>query len=120
MEKAKLIIQIIIAVGIFNVWLLNFKASSKYRGGDSQNMPDEFKAYGFKSWFMKLIGFLKLSLAVLLVVGIWFPILIDISAFMMGCLMIGAIFVHIKINDPIIKSIPAFLMLTLCSILIIL
>tara|TARA_B110000196_G_scaffold113085_1_gene98339 strand:+ start:332 stop:694 length:363 start_codon:yes stop_codon:yes gene_type:complete len=120
MENTKLIIQVIIAVGIFNVWLLNFKASSKYRGGESQNMSDEFKAYGFKNWFMKLIGFLKLSLAVLLILGIWFPNLIDICAFLMGCLMIGAIFVHFKINDPFIKSIPAFIMLTLCAILIVL
>jgi hypothetical protein len=67
-----------------------------------------------------LIGFLKLSLAVLLILGIWFPNLIDICAFLMGCLMIGAIFVHFKINDPFIKSIPAFIMLTLCAILIVL
>ena len=118
MEKIKLIIQIIIAVGIFNVWLLNFKSPSKYRGGNSQNMSDEFNAYGFKNWFMKLIGFLKLSLAGFLILGIWFPILIDISAFLMGCLMVGAIFVHTKINDPLIKSLPAFVMLILCSIVI--
>jgi len=36
----------------------------------------------------------------------------------MGCLMVGAIFVHTKINDPLIKSLPAFVMLILCSIVI--
>jgi hypothetical protein len=56
----------------------------------------------------------------LLILGIWFPSLIDISAFLMGCLMIGAIGFHIKINDPLIKSLPAFIMLTLSTILIIL
>ena len=42
MENIKLIIQIVIAIGIFNVWLLNFKKPSKYRGGNSQNMTEEF------------------------------------------------------------------------------
>ena len=69
---------------------------------------------------MKLIGLLKLSLASLLITGIWFPNLIDISAFLIGCLMIGAIGFHVKINDPLIKSLPAFIMLVLSSILIIL
>ena len=82
-------------------------------------MPDEFKAYGFESWFMKLIGFLKLSLATLLVLGIWIPSLISVCAFIIGLLMIGAIIVHNKINDPFIKSIPALTMLVLCSILIV-
>ena len=120
MENIKLIIHIVIAIGIFNVWLLNFKKPSKYRGGNSQNMTEEFTAYGFNNWFMKLIGLLKLSLASLLITGIWFPNLIDISAFLIGCLMIGAIGFHVKINDPLIKSLPAFIMLVLSSILIIL
>ena len=120
MENIKLIIQIVIAIGIFNVWLLNFKKPSKYRGGNSQNMTEEFTAYGFNNWFMKLIGFLKLSLASLLIAGIWFPNLIDIGAFLIGCLMIGAIFVHNSINDPFMKSLPAFLMLILSFVLMIL
>jgi hypothetical protein len=34
--------------------------------------------------------------------------------------MVGAIGVHLKINDPLIKSLPAFIMLLLCTILVIL
>ncbi|SUZ80203.1 uncharacterized protein METZ01_LOCUS33057 [marine metagenome] len=120
MENIKLIIQIVIAIGIFKVWLLNFKKPSKYRGGNSQNMTEEFTAYGFKHSFMKIIGFSKLSLACFLVAGIWFPNLVDISAFLIGCFMIGAIGFHVKKNDPLIKSLPAFIMLALSSILIIL
>ena len=83
-------------------------------------MESEFKAYGFGDTFMKIIGFSKLSLACLLILGIWFPQVVDISAFLMGCLMIGAIGLHVKINDPLIKSLPAFLMLVLSTALIIL
>ena len=120
MENLHIAIQIIIAIGIFNVWIFRFNRPSIYRAADSLNMESEFKAYGFKSFFMKIIGFSKLSLACLLLAGIWFPNLVDVSAFFMGCLMIGAIGAHVKINDPLIKSLPAFIILSLSSILIIL
>jgi len=120
MENIEILIQIVIALGIFNVWIVRFKKTSKYRGGDANNMKSEFKAYGFKDSFMKIIGFSKLLLACLLIAGIWIPFLVDPSAFLMGCLMVGAIGVHVKINDPLTKSLPAFIMLSLCAILIIL
>jgi len=120
MENIKLLIQLIIALGIFNVWIINFGKKSKYRGGNASNMSEEFKTYGFQNWFMKLIGFLKLSMAILLVFGIWYTNLVEIAAFGIGTLMVGAIFSHLKIDDPFIKSIPALLMLILCSILIVL
>lgn len=120
MENIKLLVQLIIAIGIFNVWLINYSKSSKYRGGNANNMSEEFKTYGFNSWFMKLVGFLKLSMAVLLIAGIWYSDLVDYAAFTIGTLMVGAIFAHAKINDPFIKSVPALIMLILCSILIVL
>ena len=120
MENIKLIVQIIIALGIFNVWILNYGKKSKYRGGNATNMHEEFETYGFQSWFMKFIGFSKLTLAVALIAGIWYNDLVDVAAFLIGTLMVGAIFAHTKINDPFIKSIPALIMLILCSVLIIL
>lgn len=120
MEYAKLIIQLILALGIYNVWIINYTKGSKYRGGSATNMSEEFEAYGFRSWFMKIIGFSKLTLATLLIAGIWFPYLINPSAFLIGTLMVGALFAHLKINDPFVKSIPALIMLILCSALIIL
>lgn len=120
MENIEIIIQIVIAIGIFNVWIVRIKKPSIYRGGNSESMESEFKAYGFNNSVMKIIGFSKLTLACLLILGIWYPDLVDISAFLMGCLMIGAIGVHIKINDPLIKSLPAFIMLILSTALIIL
>ena len=120
MEYAKPIIQLILALGIYNVWIINYTKGSKYRGGNSTNMSEEFQAYGFRSWFMKIVGFSKLTLATLLIAGIWFPYLINPSAFLIGTLMVGALFAHIKINDPFVKSIPALIMLILCSTLIIL
>ena len=120
MEYAKPIIQLILALVIYNVWIINYTIGSKYRGGKSNNMSEEVEAYGFKSWCMKIIGFSKLTLATSLIACYWFPYLVDPSAFLIGTLMVGALFAHLKINDPFVKSIPALIMLILCSTLIIL
>ena len=45
MEYAKPIIQLILALGIYNVWIINYTKGSKYRGGKSNNMSEEFEAY---------------------------------------------------------------------------
>ena len=105
--------QVIIALGIFNVWLLRFNRATAYRGGDAKNMREEFAAYGLPPWFMYLIGGLKLGLAVLLLIGIWVPVLVLPAALGMGLLMLGAVMMHIKVRDPASRAAPAAGMLAL-------
>ena len=118
MDWIKIALQIIIGVTIFNVWIVRFGMPTKWRGGNSNSMKEEFEAYGLPSWFMTLIRFLKLTLALLLIVGIFVPVLIKPAAIFMAILMLGAIAMHIKLKDPMIKSFPAFSMLVLSCILI--
>ena len=118
MEKIGLIIQIIIALGIINVWLIRYNKSSGWRGGGAKSLKEEFKIYGLPGWFMGLVGFLKLLFAAALIAGIWFPELILPAAIGIAVLMIGAIAMHVKVNDPLKKSLPAFTMLVLSAFLI--
>tara|TARA_B100001250_G_C19669884_1_gene731002 strand:- start:641 stop:1003 length:363 start_codon:yes stop_codon:yes gene_type:complete len=120
MESIKIIIQAIIALGIFYELKIQLNNSSINRGGNSQNMESEFKSNDFKNSFLKILRFSKLSLACILIIGIWFSNLVDVSAFLIGCLMIGTIGDHLKTNDSLNKSLPAFIILTLTSALIIL
>lgn len=46
MEYIRSIAQLIIALGILNVWLLRFNKATVYRGGGAKNMKQEFAAYG--------------------------------------------------------------------------
>jgi hypothetical protein len=108
--------QVIIALGIFNVWILRFGQGSDWRGGAAKNMKEEFDAYGLPDWSMKAVGFLKLTLALLLLVGIWYEPLVQPAAIGMAILMIGAIAMHVKISDPLKRSLPAFSMLVLSSL----
>lgn len=113
MEWARLIAQVIIALGIFNVWILRFSKPTDWRGGRARNMREEFAVYGLPYWFMLLIGLLKLTFAALLIAGIWFPFLTRPSALGMAVLMAGAVLMHLKAGDPLKKALPALTMLAL-------
>jgi uncharacterized membrane protein YphA (DoxX/SURF4 family) len=113
METVVTIVQVVVALGIFNVWLLRFGKSTGWRGGSAQNMKEEFQVYGLPGWLVGVIGFLKLLFAVLLIAGIWFPTVTKPAAIGMAVLMLGAVAMHFKVKDPPKKSLPAFTMLVL-------
>ncbi len=116
MESLAVICQSIIALGIYNVWILRFSKSTSWRGGMAKNMREEFAVYGLPEWFMKLIGFFKLLLATMLIAGIWLPVLTKPAALGMVILMLGAVLMHFKVKDPLKKSLPACSLLILSSI----
>lgn len=115
MDIAVHVVSAVIALGIFNVWLLRFGKGTKYRGGSAANMKEEFAAYGLPPPAMYAIGGLKCLLAVLLIVGIGVPVLTQPAAITMAVLMLGAVSMHIKVQDEPIKSLPAFTMLVLSA-----
>ncbi len=116
MNTVIIIIQLIIALGIFNVWFLRFNKTTAWRGGEAANMQEEFAVYGLPAWFMKVIGALKITLAIALLVGVFLPALTKPAAIGMAVLMLGAVSMHIKVKDPLKKSLPAFTMLLLSLI----
>ena len=113
MATIVLLVQIFIALTIFNVWILRAGKSTNYRGGAASTLREEFAVYGLPDWFRRIIGFLKILLASLLIVGIWYPPVTNYAAFGMAILMLGAIAMHLKVNDPITKALPALSMLAL-------
>ena len=104
-------VQIIVALGLVNVWVLRFGRKTRYRGGSGENLPGEFAAYGLPGWFVWLVGTLKLSCAALFVAGLWLPRAVAPAAGVLIGLMLGAILMHLKVRDPLVRSLPAALML---------
>jgi len=119
MLTIRIILQVIVALGIFNVWLLRFNKPTAWRGAASQNMKQEFAAYGLSVGLMYSIGLLKLISAILLLVGLWYPILIMPAAGLIAALMIGAVVMHLKIGDSPLKSLPATSMLLFCILVLV-
>lgn len=108
-----IILQIIIALGIYNVWLIRPRMKTPYRGGDASNIITEFKAYGLPVWCAYAVGAIKVISATALIVGIWFPVLVAPSAIVLLVMMMGALTMHVKIHDAIKKSMPALGMFAL-------
>lgn len=117
MPYLEIILKLTIGLSILNVWLLRANKSTQYRGGSASTIKEEFKAYGLPSWFMVLIGILKVALSVLLIVSIWYPSFEMYAALGIAILMAGAVSMHLKIGDPIKKAFPAALFLTLSLII---
>ena len=114
MRTVMIILQIAAALGLLNVWLLRFEQRTGFRGGDASSMVQEFAAYGLPAWFTYVVGSLKIGAALALIAGIWIPTLVLPAAALISILMLGALAMHIKIGDPLKKSLPALGMLALC------
>lgn len=109
-ETIRTVAQFLLAFGIFNVWLVRFGKSTNWRGGNAKDMRTEFEVYGLPQWFMFLIGAAKVILACCLIAGFWFPEITRPAAICLAALMLGAVTMHIKVGDPLIKSLPALIM----------
>lgn len=118
MQYAIIIIKVFIFLSIVNVWFFRFNRQTPWRGGQAASMKEEFKTYGLSETVMYLVGGLKVLAAALLLVSIWIPSLTLPAAGTMGVLMAGAISMHLRVKDPLQKSLPAFTFLVLSVFLI--
>ncbi|MEM6517260.1 MAG: DoxX family protein [Bacteroidota bacterium] len=114
MEYVIIALKLIVGLSLLNVWLIQKDKPTKWRGGDAQNIIEEFKAYGLPVWICYATGFLKVTFGILLIVSIWAPVLEFPSAICLAALLSGSIIMHIKISDPLYKSFPAALFLVMC------
>lgn len=109
------ILQIVVALGLLNVWLVRPRSATSYRGGNAQSLKEEFAAYGLPDLVFYLVGVLKIGSAVALIAGIWNESFVLPAAALVALLMVGALVMHAKVKDPPIKSLPAFLMLLMSA-----
>ncbi|TXD47173.1 DoxX family protein [Polaribacter sp. IC073] len=104
MENIVKLAQLAVAISVAYVWIFRF-----------HNVLKEFKQFGLSDLTRNLIGATKISLATLLVVGIWHSAFVFIPSVLMGLLMIGAQYFHFKISNSFIKRLPSLILLILCA-----
>ena len=109
---------VLVSGTVFNVWLLNMDQTSPYRGADATSLQAEFLAYGLSENIFHLIGGIKLMAALALFFGLRFKRTVVPAAQIIAVLMLGAITMHFKVADPLLKSLPAIGMLGMCLIII--
>ncbi len=102
-------LKAIVGLSILNVWLIQSKKPTKWRGGNAKNIVEEFEVYGLSKSFCYVVGFLKVSLAIILLASIQFEGLTLIGSLGLAILLLGSIIMHIRVKDELYKSFPAFL-----------
>jgi len=95
------------ALWILNVWFNRFNKDTGYRGGNATNMREEFEEYGLSETTMYAVGAAKVGLAGLMLVGLFVPKVARPASAGLAALMLGAIGMHVKVKDPLKRSIPA-------------
>jgi len=102
MNTYSIIAQLVIALSVSYVWIFRL-----------DNIVKEFKQYGLSDLTRNIVGASKITLATLLVTGIWFPVLVFIPALLMAFLMTCAQFFHFKAKNPWSKHFPSLFLLAL-------
>lgn len=118
MRYVMIVSQVIVALGLLNVWLVRRNKSTPYRGGAATNMREEFAAYGLPAWFEVFVGALKIGIAIALLAGIWMPVVVGPAAGLLCVLMLGALTMHMRVGDPASRYVPALSMLLLAVVLV--
>ena len=110
LNKLSKFLSVFVGLTVINVWLFRSNKSTSYRGGDATNLIEEFAVYGLEDYFL-LIGIIKVSLAIILILSLYFSKLRFFASFGIAIMMLVAIFMHISVGDELLKSVPATTML---------
>ena len=116
MKLISKILSTIVGLTVINVWLFRSNRSTSYRGSDATNLLEEFEVYGLEDYFL-IIGIIKVSLAVLLLLSLYFKKLSFFASSGIEVMMLVAVYMHINVGDELIKSMPASVMLASCLII---
>lgn len=104
MEYITQLCQIVVAISVYFVWVFRY-----------HNVITEFKQFGLSDLTRNAVGASKISLSILLIVGVWHSSLVLIPAIGMGLFMIGAQAFHFKVGNPFIKHLPSLILLLLSA-----
>lgn len=116
MDTIARLLQLVVGVGLLNVWLLRARSKTAYRGGSALTLRQEFDTYGLPAGAFYVVGTLKVVAGVILLAALWVPMPMParLAAGVVAGLMVGALLMHVKAKDPVRKSVPAVVMLAMC------
>ena len=105
MENVLVLSQIIISISILIVWVFRY-----------DNIVLEFEQYGLSSLLRNIVGASKISLATILVIGIWHDEYLFAASTTMAFLMLCAQFFHFRAKNNWIKFMPSSISINLIII----
>ena len=91
-EWSPKVLQAVVSLTLLWVWLFRFGRPTSFRGGRAKNLQEEFSAYGLPEWSFWAVGFSKVLLSVVLLVGLYFDPLVKPTALVLTLFMLAAVY----------------------------
>lgn len=102
MHLLSISLQALVATSVFFVWVVRY-----------DNIITEFKNFGLSDGLRDLVGILKLTFSLLLLIGIERMPLAVAGSLGISLLMACAIATHLRVKSPIYKMLPSLSLLVL-------
>jgi len=99
-------LQALVASSIFFVWVVRY-----------DNIIQEFKSYQLPEWLRDMVGILKLTFALLLLIGIERGEFAVLGSIGIAILMGAAVVTHLRLKNPIFRMLPSMTLLVLSLII---
>ena len=106
MHDLTIALQALVAASLFFVWVVRYV-----------NIIEEFKQYGLPDWLRDLVGILKMTFAVMLLIGIERKPFAVAGGIGIALLMAAAILTHVRVKNPVFKMLPALTLLVLSLVI---
>jgi len=99
-------VQALVATSIFFVWVVRYA-----------NIIRQFKQYGLPDWLRDLVGILKMTCALLLLIGIEQRPFVLAGGIAIAVLMGAAFVTHLRVKNPVFKILPSLTLLVFSVII---
>ena len=106
MQALTISLQAFVAASIFFVWVVRYA-----------NLVQEFKQYGLPDWLRDLVGVLKMTFSLLLLIGIERGPFAVVGGIGIAILMGAAFVVHLRVKNPLFEMLPCLTLLVLSIII---
>jgi uncharacterized membrane protein YphA (DoxX/SURF4 family) len=106
MDDLTIGLQALVAASVFFVWVVRYA-----------NIVQEFKQYGLPDWLRDLVGILKMTLSLMLLIGIERRPFAVVGGVGIAILMGAAVITHLRVKNPVFKMLPALTLLVLSTII---
>jgi len=106
MHNFTIAFQALVAAAIFFVWVVRYA-----------NIVQEFKQYGLPDWLRDLIGILKMTFGLMLLIGIERRPFALVGGIGIAILMIAAFVTHLRVKSPAVKMLPCLTLLIFSAVI---
>ena len=106
MHDLTIFLQALVAASIFFVWVVRY-----------DNIVQEFRLFGLPDWLRDLVGILKMTCSLMLLIGIERAPFAVTGGLGIAVLMGGAVVTHLRVKNSLFKMLPSLTLLALSLVI---